>query len=159
MANSRRENQTLEMFSEAREIVLHPDCEPREVRRALEDAVEALERHDVDPTPIQQHLDKHEELTGDSGFPPDSRKDCLDTLRRVHRSLRDSFDVTATLDCVRCGSAIPTSADRDLCSECRQGGGDIETTDEGANTVEKTEISIQGTNINFNSDNSTNEYH
>jgi len=159
MTDSRRENQTLEAFSEAREIIFHPDCGPREVRNALEDAIEALERHDMDPTPIQHHLDKHEELTGDSGFPPDSRKDCLDTLRRVHGTLRDSFDVSATLDCVRCGSAIPASADRDLCSECRQDGGDTERTDRDAKAVEKTEISIQGTNINFNSDNSTNKYH
>lgn len=106
-----------ETLTRAREAVLDPDCSPSDVERLLGKAVDGLDAVGVESSAVEDHLNKHREVTGESGFPPQSRRACRDALRRAHRGLRDRFEAIDEPGCLSCGATIK-QMDRDRCAEC-----------------------------------------
>ncbi|WP_136718581.1 hypothetical protein [Halorientalis salina] len=162
MTASYQEIKTLEALTGARETLLDPECGPQDVESALQTAVDALEKTGVDPEPVVEHLNKHIQLTGEDGFPSTSRRQCHSTLSRVQAELRQEFGASPGPDCPQCGTALPRGTSETYCAECRTGSLDPkeESSQEVASTVELVsqilESAEDATNLNLNSDNSTN---
>ena len=160
MTASYQEIKTLEALTGAREALLDPECGPQDVESALQTAVDALEKTGIDPEPVVEHLNKHIQLTGEDGFPSTSRRQCHSTLSRVQDELRQEFGASPGPDCRRCGTALPRGTSETYCAECRTDS--LDPQEEVASTgglVNQMLESVEDvTNLNLNSDNSTNVY-
>ena len=130
-----------ETLTRAREAVLDPECSPSDVERLLGEAVDELGALGVDSSAVQRHLNKHEQVTGESGFPPETSRRCRDALRRVHGRLRDRFEAVPEPGCLSCGAPIQ-GTERDLCEECRDSGSGADETREATNGGNVTEADV-----------------
>jgi len=164
MTASYQEIKTLEALTGAREALLDPECGPQDVESALQTAVDALEKTGIDPEPVVEHLNKHVQLTGEDGFPSTSRRQCHSTLSRVQDELRQEFGASLGPDCRQCGTTLPRGISEAYCAECRTDSLDPmeEPFQEVASTGDLVNQMLgpieDATNLNLNSDNSTNVY-
>jgi len=160
MTASYQEIKTLEALTGAREALLDPECGPQDVESALQTAVDALEKTGIDPDPVVEHLNKHVQLTGEDGFPSTSRRQCHSTLSRVQDELRQEFGASPGPECRQCGTTLPRGTSEKYCAECRTDS--LDPKEEVASTgglVNQMLGSVEdATNLNLNSDNSTNVY-
>lgn len=88
MTNPQSKSQTKDILFEARENVINPKCDPEDVEKSLENAVEALEPYDIDTTFIKKKLNEHKELTGENGFHTHSRNQCYNKIDQIIEELQ-----------------------------------------------------------------------